>query len=152
METFFEDTLERLMDLHREIEECLMALPAEALNWVPGEGMNSLAVLATHTAGAERYWIGDMLARDPSERIRAEEFEVADASAPELIERLRGALVHSELTIANLKTADLAEKRQSPVHKRYFSVSWCILHTLDHTAQHLGHMQITRQLWDQRQR
>jgi len=28
-------------------------------------------------------------------------------------------------------------------------VAWALLHALDHTAQHLGHMQITRQLWDQ---
>jgi len=150
MEPFFEAALDRLMELHREMEKCLMELPHEALNWVPGEGINSLAVLASHTAGAERYWIGDMLAGDSSNRVRAVEFEVTNASAPDLIERLRAALVHSEMTLSDLKVADLAENRLSPTHNRSFSVGWCILHTLDHTALHLGHMQITRQLWDQR--
>jgi hypothetical protein len=26
-------------------------------------------------------------------------------------------------------------------------VRWCILHVIEHYAQHLGHMQLTRQLW-----
>jgi hypothetical protein len=26
-------------------------------------------------------------------------------------------------------------------------VRWCILHVIEHIAQHLGHMQLTRQLW-----
>jgi len=30
---------------------------------------------------------------------------------------------------------------------RSVSVRWCILHVLEHYAQHLGHMQLTRQLW-----
>lgn len=30
-----------------------------------------------------------------------------------------------------------------------FSVSWSLLHVLDHTAIHLGHIQLTRQLWEQ---
>jgi ankyrin repeat protein len=29
-------------------------------------------------------------------------------------------------------------------------VAWCLAHALEHTALHLGHMQITRQLWEQR--
>ncbi|NIU62141.1 MAG: DUF664 domain-containing protein, partial [Gammaproteobacteria bacterium] len=33
---------------------------------------------------------------------------------------------------------------------REFRVSWSLLHALDHVAQHTGHVQITRQLWDQR--
>ena len=29
-------------------------------------------------------------------------------------------------------------------------VAWALLHALEHTAIHLGHMQIMRQLWEQR--
>jgi hypothetical protein len=31
------------------------------------------------------------------------------------------------------------------------TVAWAVLHAVDHTALHLGHIQITRQLWEQRQ-
>jgi hypothetical protein len=30
-------------------------------------------------------------------------------------------------------------------------VGWALCHILKHTALHLGHLQITRQLWEQRQ-
>jgi hypothetical protein len=30
---------------------------------------------------------------------------------------------------------------------RVIPVRWCILHVIDHTALHLGHMQLTYQLW-----
>jgi hypothetical protein len=29
-------------------------------------------------------------------------------------------------------------------------VGWALLHALEHTAIHLGHIQITQQLWDQK--
>jgi hypothetical protein len=31
--------------------------------------------------------------------------------------------------------------------ERTIPVRWCLLHALDHTALHLGHMQLTYQLW-----
>jgi hypothetical protein len=30
---------------------------------------------------------------------------------------------------------------------RQVTVRWSILHVIEHTAQHVGHMQLTRQLW-----
>ena len=30
-------------------------------------------------------------------------------------------------------------------------LTWCLAHALEHTALHLGHMQIMRQLWRQRE-
>jgi len=61
-----EDYLERLQALHESIESAIEGLPQAALDWVPGPDMNSFAVLVTHVAGAERYWIGDVAGRDPS--------------------------------------------------------------------------------------
>jgi hypothetical protein len=29
------------------------------------------------------------------------------------------------------------------------NIAWSLLHALEHTALHLGHMQLTRQLWEQ---
>ncbi|HJW84059.1 MAG TPA: hypothetical protein VJ754_07125, partial [Anaerolineae bacterium] len=41
--------------------------------------------------------------------------------------------------------ADLDGARE--VEGRSVPVRWSILHIIDHTALHLGHMQITYQLW-----
>jgi uncharacterized damage-inducible protein DinB len=151
MEPFFKDCIERLRALHSDIEKCLSSLPSEALGWQPGPDMNSLAVLAAHTAGAQRYWIGDMLAGDPSQRVRAGEFEFRESQAQALIDKLRKTLAHSEATLSAMRVDDLDEVCTSAQHGRDFSLAFCLLHALDHTALHLGHMELTRQLWDQQQ-
>ena len=43
---------ERLTALHAGLESALEGLPPEALDWTPGPGFNSLAVLITHATGA----------------------------------------------------------------------------------------------------
>ncbi len=151
MDPFFQTCIERLRALHTDIEKCLAGLPPEALDWQPGPEMNSLAVLAAHIAGAERYWIGDMLASDPSGRVRAREFDSPVTDETALLDSLHSALAHSETTLASLRTDDLGEYRNSHQHGREFSFGFCLLHAIDHTALHLGHMELTRQLWDQRQ-
>ena len=75
--------LDRLEALHADLNSVIADLPVEALNWSPGPGLNSIAVLAAHTAGSERYWIGDVVARDDSHRERAAEFRTQAASAAE---------------------------------------------------------------------
>ena len=143
--------LDRLQELHQELNSALGGLPPEALNWSPGPGMNSLAVLAAHTAGAERYWIGDVIARDDSQRDRAAEFRTQAVSARALIDRLDAALAHSRGVVEQLDLAALDERRQSPRDGGEVTVAWALSHALEHTAIHLGHMQIMRQLWEQRQ-
>ena len=71
MEALLAALSERVETIHRNIEKAIDGLPAEALDWVPGPDMNSIAVLLAHTVGAERYWIGDLAGDDPSGRVRA---------------------------------------------------------------------------------
>jgi len=150
MEPFLESVLDCLQGLHDGFASALTGLPPEALDWVPGEGANSLAVLAVHAAGAERYWIGDVIARDPSGRVRGDEFEAAGLEAAALEERLDDALAYCRGVLEGMALADLADMRVSPRDGREFSVGWSLAHVLEHTALHLGHAQVTRQLWEQR--
>ncbi len=46
---------------------------------------------------------------------------------------------------SRLTAADLDEHRDA--WDRSGDARWAILHVIDHTALHLGHMQITYQLW-----
>ena len=62
---FLADYFEILRNLHADLEHSLNDLPPEALDWSPGPDMNSLSVLATHVAGSERYWIGDVAGASP---------------------------------------------------------------------------------------
>jgi uncharacterized damage-inducible protein DinB len=134
-------------------------LPAEALNWRPLEGdeTNSLAVLATHIAGAEHFWIAEVVGGHPPTRDRDAEFATQASDASELVRLLEDTGAETREVFATLTEADpscppgqgLDGTRQA--RGRTISVRWCILHVIDHTALHLGHMQLTYQLWNRGQ-
>ncbi len=145
----FENYLDRLQELHDGILQAIGGLPVEALDWVPGPEMNSISVLIVHLAGAERYWIGDVAAGEPSGRVREQEFLVKGLPAANLQERLDGTLAYIRNTLERLSLQDLEAQRVSPWGGGTISVSWALLHALEHTAIHTGQIQITRQLWEQ---
>ncbi len=151
MEQLFTDLLERFDFLYQAIEAAVADLPDEALNWKPGSDLNSIAVIMAHTAGAWRYWIGDVAGEKPSGRVRAEEFDTHNVNVAEMLERLRAALETGREVLAQLDLSRLDETRTAGLHDKRCTVSWAILHALEHTALHAGHIQITRQLWDQRE-
>jgi uncharacterized damage-inducible protein DinB len=142
--------LERLEDLRGQISGLVAGLPAEALNWrpLPGTGdqaTNSLAVLAAHTAGAEHFWIAEVVGGRPATRDREAEFAWEAASAAETVRLLEDTALQTREVFLTLKDADLNDTRQTG--GRTVPVRWCLLHVIDHTSLHLGHMQVTFQLW-----
>ena len=149
MHPFFDAYLDRLQGLHDDILQAIEGLPPAALDWVPGPSMNSVAVLVVHTAGAERYWVGDVVARDSSDRDRSAEFRVQGLDAAMLGKRLDDTLAHTRGVLKGLALQDLEIIRISPRDGREYTVAWALAHALEHTAMHVGHIQIMRQLWDQ---
>lgn len=148
MELYFQVILERLEKLHGEISSTVKGLPTDALDWIPGPEMNSIGVLLAHIAGAERYWLRDIIAEQGSERVRETEFETYGISAEELLSRLDENLINIRLVLEGLKLEDLPATRISPRDGRKFTIGWCLAHGLEHTAQHTGHIQISRQFLD----
>ncbi len=148
MEPFFAEYLKLLETMHNEIAQAVQGLPPEAVNWTPAPGANSLAVLAVHATGAERYWIGDVLMGEPSERDRDAEFRTADVTAEGALGPLQSALLYAQNALPRLTVADLAGVRTSPRDGRQVLAAWALLHALEHTAMHAGHAQLTRQLWE----
>ena len=136
--------------LRSQIGELIAGLTAEALNWQPVEGTgehatNSLAVLATHVAGSEHYWIGEVAGRLPATRIRDAEFAAEAGDAAPLLQLLEERTAETRQVLSALEAADLESVRE--MGDRTVTVRWCILHVIEHTALHLGHMQLTYQLW-----
>ncbi len=151
MEQLFRDLQERYETLYKAIETAVADLPAEALDWKPGPEMNSIGVILAHTAGAWRYWAGDVAGDLPSGRVRATEFETHGVDAEEMLSRLRAALDTAREVLAQVNPAQLGEVRTAGQFDEQRTVGWALLHALEHTALHAGHIQMTRQLWDQRQ-
>ena len=145
-----ENYLQRIEDLRRQVIDLISGLPAKALNWRPTENVedhatNSLAVLATHVAGSEHFWIGEVIGGQPPTRNRPAEFVTQTANADELCHLLQKSGEETREVFTTLNEEDLNSIRE--IDGRTVSVRWGILHVIDHTALHLGHMQITYQLW-----
>ena len=138
---------QRIEDLRGQAGDLIADLPAQALNWRPSgdEATNSLAVLAAHIAGAEHFWIAEVVGGSPPTRDRDAEFATQAADASQLVRILEDTGAETGGVFATLTTADLDGTRQA--RGRTMAVRWCILHVIDHTALHLGHMQLTYQLW-----
>ncbi len=81
----------------------------------------------------------------PASRDRDAEFATQATDASRLRSLLEEAGAETREVFSALSEADLAGTREA--RGRTVSVRWCVLHVVDHTALHLGHMQITYQLW-----
>jgi uncharacterized damage-inducible protein DinB len=149
MQTFFENYLDLLQDCHNGIFEALEGLPPAALDWVPGQDMNSIAVLLAHITGSERYWIGDIAAQEPSNRDRDAEFRVHGVGMDVLKKRLADNLEYARYALDKMSLQDLETTRTRPSDGREYTMAWALLHALEHATSHLGHIQMTRQLWKQ---
>jgi uncharacterized damage-inducible protein DinB len=142
--------LQRIEDLRRQVGELITDLSPEALNWRPLEGeddhaTNSLAALAAHVAGSEHFWIAEVVGHYPPTRDRDGEFTTKVAFASDLLRLLENVGAETREVFNALSEADLDETREAK--GRTVSLRWSVVHVIDHTALHLGHMQITYQLW-----
>ena len=148
MQTFFKNYLDLLQDCHNGILQAIDGLPPEALDWVPGENMNSISVLLAHTNGSVRYWIGDIAAQESSNRDRAAEFLVHGVEADVFRKRLADNLEYARNVLDKMSLQDLESTRLSG-DGRERTVGWALMHALEHATSHMGQIQITRQLWEQ---
>lgn len=149
MQKLYEALLNRFHELHLEIEKALAELPANALDWKPGSEMNSLSVLIVHLTGAERYWIGDVVKGESSGRDRNAEFQASGLNAAILRKRLREVEAYEKMALEGMGLLELEEERLSPRDGQPYSVAWALSHALEHTAIHVGHIQMLSQLWKQ---
>ncbi len=153
---YFEDYIDRLQSLHNDYKKAIAGLSLETLDWVPGADMNSLCVMIVHVTAVERFMVGDMASLIPSNRVRAAEFQAKGLDEAALITRLDDTLAFVRETLSSFTLEDLISIRQLPPGAtkppsalEALTVGWALMHALQHTALHLGHAQITRQLWDQ---
>jgi len=138
---------------HTQLDEFSVnakGLPQAALDWVPGQDMNSISVLVFHTTGSVRFWIGDVAAQEPSNRDRDAEFRVKGVEVAVLKKRLADNLEYSRNALEKMSLQDLATTRINPGNGSELTVAWALLHALEHATSHLGQIQITRQLWEQK--
>ncbi len=150
MRKYYEGMLEHLKALHAEAIKSLESLPVEALDWVPGPEMNSISVLIMHFTGSERYWVGDVVRGDPSFRNRDAEFATKGVDAAALRQRILDLDAYELQALEPLKVRDLDAFKVAPKDGRQVTTAWALLHAMQHTAVHVGHIEILTQQWRQR--
>jgi uncharacterized damage-inducible protein DinB len=140
----------KLMDaLYQGFSKTIEGLPVEALDWVAGTNMNSLAVLIVHTTGATSFLVGEIAGGIPANRDRDGEFKTTGWDETKLQAHLSKSQELVRDVLENLSPDDLAQTRFIASRNRDYTLAEAVFHALDHTALHVGHAEITRQLWDQ---
>jgi len=131
----------------KRMEGICSELPVEALGWKPAPTMNSLEVLVVHTTGALRYWVGELLGAEPAHRDREAEFDIHGLSKAELRAALNETQVQLSRVLEKLVPDALKAKYYFTIHEDCFTGAFALAHALEHTALHVGHMEITRDFW-----
>ena len=145
-----ETYMERLRDARAEILKTLDGLSVDALNWHPlPDETNSLYALATHSLGAERGWLHELVGQRPIERDRAAEFRARGEDAAALRAAYETVARASEEILTRLAEPEMVALRGKHASNMH-TVRWCILHIVEHYNEHLGQMRLTRQMWENR--
>lgn len=141
-----------------QVMETLEGIPEVDLgSWRSGQAhgdINTMYGLATHIAGSGEFWILQAAGGREMNRQRLAEFS-ASGSLGDLRARYGRWLADSHEVLASLSDEDLSSVyRRDPEPSQGLSrverpVAECIVHALEHTALHVGHLQIQRQLWEQ---
>lgn len=137
----------------RAVRAELLGLPDDMLNTVLGiQPTNTLFQLGTHIAGSARYWSITNTGGQNFNRDRDAEF-MAVGSGAEIIANLDQLLDQITAHVPSLSASQLDQpvslpgasfsswNEPGPIPQRH-----ALLHALSHTALHVGHIQLTRQV------
>ncbi len=133
-----------------QIRESLKGLDDEAVNWKPlTKDTNSIYAILTHLAGTQNSWMKQTIAGIPIKRDREAELR-ASGTLYDAVKRWEDMDREVDAILSKLTAAQLRETRKTSGPFGEVTVQWCILHQISHYALHLGHIQLTRQAWEQR--
>jgi hypothetical protein len=130
-------------------------IPPEALNWRPGDRTtNSLTQIVRHVYEGLPWLLS--LGLDDAEPMDAEElrewsrYTLRDdpVTAAELLDVIATHSARADALLARFDALDLSEEviRFGRPTQRCYYVAFAV----DHGAEHLGHAELTKQMWEQR--
>jgi uncharacterized damage-inducible protein DinB len=124
----------------------LEGLDAAQLRWRPAPTANSLGVIVVHLGYAERLWIRAIFAGQPMDmEWRKQMFELPDGwGRDEVVAFYRDETAQVDAILDRATSFDLV----STGDLRPTTLRWAVLHLIEETARHAGHMDITRELLD----
>ena len=103
-----------------------------------------MAALVHHMWGLERFFIRQVVGGHDIGRDRDAEFAARATTAEELERLLDEAQKDTEATLEALRDEQLAEQRDHGGNT--WTVQGLLLYAMSHLSEHLGHLELTRQL------
>jgi uncharacterized damage-inducible protein DinB len=137
------------------IVDALDGLPDAAAEWTPAPNTNSIAVLTAHAASSTRFWLANGAGAVSSIRHyraddRAPSFETHGKSIAALRELIQALPADAEAILAKGTEADLTTVVAWPDEdpgEPPRTGAHCIVHAAGHLREHVGQVQLMRDLW-----
>jgi hypothetical protein len=134
--------------LHHQLRDEINGVDARALNWVPTPGANSIATITTHLVGSEAETLR-CVAGLPCERDRDAEFVDEDLGVRQVL----GLLDRADELLASVTSRIGPDSLKSPItlptlpaSEERSGLTW-LIGNYGHAREHVGHIQLTKQLW-----
>jgi hypothetical protein len=147
MEPVVKTALENLEDTRNAYRDTIRGMDKEALNWRPGPDTNSAAALIVHIAGSQGALIS-AIRRVPFQRDRDAEFRATAESDTELLAKLDEMEKLLNELAPQITAEDLSEMRERSDGRTNTGLFW-LFHNVSHQREHLGHIQLTKQMYEQ---
>jgi hypothetical protein len=139
--------LAQFLQLHNQVRAELAGLDDGGMNWVPAPGANSITTIVMHLIGSEVETLR-CVAGLPCERDRDAEFSGQKLGVSEVMSMLDdadalitqvGPLIDAERTMTMLSLPIL------PPEEKRSGLTW-LIGNYGHAREHLGQMQLTKEL------
>ena len=143
---------ETACDLIERILAAADGLTSDQLDAAPWDDSSTLFILATHAISATEWNFVEVLAEQQVDRSRQAEFDSRAASVDDpqglLAERWAGARAAIESALANLSDDAWDGPHYHMFMDKNLSGHELVVRALSHTAEHVGHAEMTRQWLD----
>ena len=149
MDPVVAEIAEGFQAVHGQLRDEVRDLSEDELNWKPAPETNSIAVLVIHTLGSEAEVLR-VVGNVSGTRDRPAEFRSTASTPGDLLREIDQADSYLEALAPRITAEDLAAERPRGDRPPQTGLHW-LLTNYGHAREHLAHIQLTKQLYAQRQ-
>jgi hypothetical protein len=147
------DYIELLEQQRATFLKLLDGLPTAALDWTPlPQDTSSISALIHHCATGLRWFVVEGLTGRPVPRDRAADFAAHGRDAAVLAGLVTAAFDDAGAALKSIDPALLDQARpialDHPLNGQVHNPRFCLNWAIRHQAEHIGHISLTRQLWE----
>ena len=143
-----------LQRINAKLDQVINGIEFPELNWRHFRISNTIGNLIKHITGSESFWIHHVVGGYKTNRDRPSEFEKNEFQIINLREEIDNVHEITNNVLTNLTNEQLTEMYPMPPQwaaaDQNTTIHWCLMHVLEHTAQHIGQIFYIRKLYAER--